>query len=171
MTYLNSTYFDEIYHARTAFENIHNVYPYEITHPPLGKLILSLGIRMFGMTPFGWRFMGTLVGVLMLPVFYLIAKGLFKRTSIAFCTTTLFAFDFMHFTQTRIATIDVYAVFFILFMYLFMWRYVTSAMRRRFIKPRCRFFCPGCFSGSARRRNGFASTRAWGFLRCTCSIL
>ena len=31
--------------------------------------------------------------------------------------TVLFAFDFMHFTQTRIATIDTYAVFFLLLMY------------------------------------------------------
>ncbi len=34
---MNSSYFDEIYHARTALEHIENVYPYEITHPPLGK--------------------------------------------------------------------------------------------------------------------------------------
>ncbi|MBP3485288.1 MAG: methylenetetrahydrofolate--tRNA-(uracil(54)-C(5))-methyltransferase (FADH(2)-oxidizing) TrmFO, partial [Oscillospiraceae bacterium] len=26
--------------------------------PPLGKLIIGLGIRLFGMTPFGWRFSG-----------------------------------------------------------------------------------------------------------------
>ena len=65
-TCLNGTYFDEIYHARTAYENVVNVYPYEISHPPLGKLIISIGIRLFGMTPFGWRFMGTLFGVLML---------------------------------------------------------------------------------------------------------
>lgn len=43
-TYLNSSYFDEIYHARTALEHIENIYPYEITHPPLGKLIIGIGI-------------------------------------------------------------------------------------------------------------------------------
>lgn len=125
-SFMNSTYFDEIYHARTAYENIKGVYPYEISHPPLGKLILSLGIRMFGMTPFGWRFMGTLFGVLMLPVLYLLLKSLFGDTSVAFCGSVVFAFDFMHFVQTRIATIDTYAVFFILLMYLFMWRWVTG---------------------------------------------
>ena len=57
-SYLNSTYFDEIYHARTACENIEGVYPYEISHPPLGKLIIAIGIELFGMTPFGWRFSG-----------------------------------------------------------------------------------------------------------------
>ena len=42
-TYYNSTYFDEIYHARTAYEHLRGVYPYEVSHPPLGKEILSLG--------------------------------------------------------------------------------------------------------------------------------
>lgn len=124
--YLNSAYFDEIYHARTAFENVQEVYPYEVSHPPLGKLIISLGVRLFGMTPFGWRFMGALFGVLMLPVMYAFLKKLFGKTSVAACCTAVFAFDFMHFTQTRIATIDTYAVFFILLMYLFMYMYLTA---------------------------------------------
>ena len=46
-TYYNSTYFDEIYHARTAYEHLRGVYPYEVSHPPLGKEILSLGIVLF----------------------------------------------------------------------------------------------------------------------------
>lgn len=116
-TYENSTYFDEIYHARTAYEHILGLEPYENTHPTLGKLIISLGIRIFGMNPFGWRFMGALFGVLMLPVLYHLLKQLFGRTRLCTVGTLLFAFDFMHFTQTRIATIDTYAVFFLLLMY------------------------------------------------------
>ena len=116
-TWYNSSYFDEIYHPRTAYEHIRGIEPYEVSHPPLGKLILSVGIRLFGFTPFGWRFMGTLFGVLMLPILYVFLKNLFGRTAIAFCGTTLFAFDFMHLVQTRIATIDTYGVFFILAMY------------------------------------------------------
>lgn len=124
-TYMNSSYFDEIYHARTALEHLNNIYPYEVSHPPLGKLILSLGILMFGMTPFGWRFMGTLCGVLMVPVLYIFLKNLFGRTSVALCGACLFTFDFMHLVQTRIATIDSYGVFFILVSYYFMYRYLT----------------------------------------------
>ena len=116
-SYMNSTYFDEIYHARTAYEYILGVESYENTHPPLGKLIISLGIRMFGMNPFGWRFMGTLFGILMLPIFYHLLKRLFGNSILSSMGTILFAFDFMHFTQTRIATIDTYAVFFMLLMY------------------------------------------------------
>lgn len=125
-TYMTDFYFDEIYHVRTAYENIHQLEPYEITHPPLGKLILATGIEMFGMNPFGWRFMGTLTGVLMLPVLYIFAKLLFKRSRYAAIATILFAADFMHFAQTRIGTIDSYSILWIMLMYLFMYQFTQS---------------------------------------------
>lgn len=121
------TYFDEIYHARTAYEMIHGLYNYENTHPPLGKFFISLGIRVFGMNPFGWRIVGVLFGIGMLPFMYLFGKRLFRQTWVAGVVTTLFAFDFMHFTQTRIATIDVYGTFFIIAMFYFMLRYAQTS--------------------------------------------
>ncbi|MBO6094392.1 MAG: glycosyltransferase family 39 protein, partial [Oscillospiraceae bacterium] len=124
--FLNSSYFDEIYHARTAWEHLNNVAPYEISHPPLGKIIISIGIALFGMSPFGWRFSGTLFGVLMLPVMYVFIKKMFGSRRAAVCGTLVFATDFMHFVQTRIATIDTYAVFFILLMYLFMYLFLIE---------------------------------------------
>ena len=127
ISWRNSSYFDEIYHPRTALEHIENLHPYEITHPPLGKIILGLGIRLFGMTPFGWRFTGTLFGVLMLPLLYVFLKNMFGKTVVAACGTTLFAAEFMHLTQTRIATIDTYGVFFILLSYWFFYRWLTSS--------------------------------------------
>ena len=131
---LNSSHFDEIYHARTAYEHLQGVYPYEKTHPPLGKLITSAGVALFGMTPFGWRFMPALFGVLMLPLLYILLKWMFGKVPVAACGTLLFAFDFMHFVQTRISTIDVYAVFFILCMYLFMYRYISTDLDAPFWK-------------------------------------
>ena len=130
-TYLNSTYFDEIYHARTAYEHAHAMSTYEWTHPPLGKVLMMFGVKIFGMTPFGWRFMGALMGVLMLPVIYLIAKQLGLSSKAAALATFLLSVDAMHFTQTRIATIDSYAVFFIMLMYLFMIRYVKMSFNRQ----------------------------------------
>lgn len=122
----NSTYFDEIYHARTAFELLHNQNVYEWTHPPLGKIIMSWFIALFGMTPFGWRFAGALCGILMLPAMYLLAKQLTKRTSMATIAMLLMALDCMHFTQTRIATIDSYPVLFIILSYFFMLRFMQK---------------------------------------------
>ena len=125
-TWRNSTYFDEIYHARTALEHLRLIKPYEVSHPPLGKLIIALGLTIFGVNPFGWRFMGVLFGVLMLPIMWLLIRRLFGDDRIALCGTAIFAFDFMHFAQTRIATIDTYGVFFILLMYLFFWSWYDN---------------------------------------------
>lgn len=147
-TYENSTYFDEIYHARTAYEHLLGLEPYENTHPPLGKYLIAAGIALFGMNPFGWRFMGTLFGVLMLPVLYHLLKQLFGKTSLCCVGTLLFAFDFMHFTQTRIATIDTYAVFFLLLMYdamaAFLRRDLLQSGWRQLLVP---LFCSGLFMG------------------------
>ncbi len=126
-SFYTGSYFDEIYHARTGKEMVEGARNYEWTHPPLGKFIISLGIRAFGMTPFGWRFAGTLFGVLMLPFLYLFGKRMFRKTWAAAAVTILFAFDFMHFVQTRIATIDVYGTFFIIAMYFFMFWYTQKS--------------------------------------------
>ncbi|MEG1676048.1 MAG: phospholipid carrier-dependent glycosyltransferase [Clostridia bacterium] len=125
-SWYNGTYFDEIYHARTAYEHLHGIAPYETTHPPLGKLIMSLGIALFGMTPFGWRFAGAFIGVLMLPALYLLALQLTKKRSLATVAMLAFTFDLMHFTQTRIATIDSFPVFFIIVSFWFMTRYMQT---------------------------------------------
>lgn len=129
-TYFNSSYFDEIYHARTAYEHLRGVYPYEVSHPPLGKELLALGIALFGMTPLGWRCMGALFGVAMLPLMWDLLRRMFRDDRVALCGTALLACDFMHLTQTRIATIDSFATLFILLMYLFLYRYFTEGRLR-----------------------------------------
>ncbi len=129
-SWYNSTYFDEIYHARTAFEHMNGTTPYETTHPPLGKVIMSWFVALFGMTPFGWRFAGALAGILMLPVMYLLGKQLTKRTDVAFAGMMMMTLDCMHFTQTRIATIDSFPVLFIMASYLFMLRFMQRDIVR-----------------------------------------
>ena len=130
----NSTYFDEIYHARTAYEHLHGTVPYEMSHPPLGKVIMSLGVAIFGMVPFGWRVMGALAGILMLPVMYLLGKQLTKKSTFAFAAAAMLALDCQHFTQTRIATIDSYPVLFILLSWLFMLRFMQRDIVRQPVK-------------------------------------
>ena len=123
-SYMNGMYFDEIYHARTAYEHLHALPTYEYTHPPLGKLLIALGVSIFGMNPFGWRFMGTLAGVLMIPAMFLLARLLFQKSWAALLAAFLLAADEMHLAQTRIATIDSFAVLFILLMTACMIRYM-----------------------------------------------
>ena len=111
---LNSMYFDEIYHGRTGYEMLHGMAVYETTHPPLGKDLILLGIALFGMTGFGWRFAGTLFGVLLVPLAWCFARRLTGKRWVGLAAGCLLALDFMRFGQSRIATIDIYATFFIL---------------------------------------------------------
>ncbi|RCW43409.1 phospholipid carrier-dependent glycosyltransferase [Paenibacillus prosopidis] len=129
-TFMKGSYFDEIYHARTAYEHLEHIVAYENTHPPLGKIFIALGIKWFGLNPFGWRIAGTLFGIAMLPLMYLFARRLFNSSIYAALAAALFAVDFMHFTQTRIATIDVYGVFFIMLMFFFMHNYYSLSFYR-----------------------------------------
>jgi len=149
-SYFNSMYFDEIYHARTAYEFLNRLDVLEWSHPHLGKILIMVGIKIFGMNPFGWRFMGALFGVMMLPAMYLLAKQLTKKTSLSFIAMFLLAVDSMHFTQSRIATVDTYAVFFIMVMYLFMFRYWQMNMNRDpFLKTLVPLGLSGLFFGFA----------------------
>ncbi|MCL2376494.1 MAG: phospholipid carrier-dependent glycosyltransferase [Defluviitaleaceae bacterium] len=146
--YMHSAYFDEIYHPRTAYEFIHGMDVFEWSHPPLGKIIIALGIQFFGATPFGWRFAGAFFGVLMLPLIYAFALRLFAKSKgasfWAAFATFIFAFDFMHYAQTRLATIDTYVVIFIMAMYYFMYRYTQTNFLR---EPLWKTMMPLLFSG------------------------
>lgn len=118
-THLSETYFDEIYYVRTAENYLNMEEPYEWTHPPLGKLILSLSILLLGFNPFGWRFMGVLFSALMLPLLYFFSQRMFKSQVAALTSTILIFFDFLHFTMGRMGTVDTFAVFFIILGHVF----------------------------------------------------
>lgn len=166
-TFLNGTYFDEIYHARTAYEYIHGLYSYENTHPPLGKIFISLGIRLFGMNPFGYRVMGTLFGIIMLPLIYLFGRELTRSRFTAAVICLLFSLDFMHFTQTRIATIDVFVTFFIIAMYYFMYLYMKKSFYDTCLKNLLipLFFCGLCMGlGIASKWTGVYAGAGLGIL-------
>lgn len=168
-SWYNSIYFDEIYHVRTAYEHLHGMAPYEISHPPLGKVIMSWCIGLLGMTPFGWRFAGATCGVLMLPAMYLLGRLLFDKRRYALLSCLLLALDTLHFTQTRIATIDSFVVLFILWAvyFMFRWFYADSCgagWRRSLVY---RWGCPGCSWGWRWPANGRAALQGWGWQRCS----
>lgn len=130
-SYMNSTMFDEVYHGRTAYEFLHGLVTYETTHPHLGKILMSIGVKIFGMTPFGWRFMSVVFGILILPLMYLFGKRLFNSTFFATVASGLLAFDCMHYTLSRTGTIDIFAAFFILLMYYFLYCYFLKDLKYR----------------------------------------
>jgi dolichyl-phosphate-mannose-protein mannosyltransferase len=128
-TYIGETYFDEIYYVRSAEQYLNLQVPYEWTHPPLGKLIIAFGIFVFGFNPFGWRITGVIFATLMIPLIYVLGKKLFGTWIGGFASAFLLAFDFMHFTMARIATVDTYVVFFSIASQLFFLFYLKNVLR------------------------------------------
>lgn len=171
--YRNSMYFDEIYHGRTAYEFIERMEPYENTHPPLGKVLLEFGIRLFGMTPYGWRFMAAVCGTLMVPVIYAAAKGMFGRTRYAFLAGLLLLVEGFHLVHSRITNVDVFGVTFTILMYYAMHRYGETAWRDGFRRGIGWLAVSGVFFGCAAAVKwnylyggaGLAILFFWSFLR------
>jgi dolichyl-phosphate-mannose--protein O-mannosyl transferase len=150
-SYMNSTYFDEIYFPRTAYEFlIKNQTIYENTHPHLGKIIIMWSYKLFGVNPFGYRAMGAIAGALMIPVMYALGKKLFKNHYFAMIGATLLAFECMHFVQTRLGTVDSYLVLFIMLTFYFMACYVDMDLRKTsYFKTLVPLFFSGIFFGCA----------------------
>lgn len=141
VSYMNSTYFDEIYFARTAYEYVNGIKTYEWTHPPLGKLIQAIPIYLTNyMSPFNYRLMGNIAGIIMIAIMYIYAHVLFKKRKYALFASLLMMFDTFHFAHTRMGTVDSYLVLFILLESLFMTKYVKEE------KVKC-LFLSGLFFG------------------------
>lgn len=121
-----TTYFDEIYYVRAAEDHLKLENPGEITHPPTSKLIIGLGMAIFGHTPFGYRIMGVIFATLMIPLIYVFARDLFKSQRAGLLAAFLLAFDFMHFVESRIATPETFILFFIMAMFYCFLRYIQK---------------------------------------------
>ena len=147
ISYLNSAYFDEIYFARSAYEYIHGIPTNEWVHPPLGKLIMTLPILLFGMNTFAYRLMGNIAGILMIPVIYALAKNIFKNRKWAILAGILMTFDCFHFAQTRMGTVDSFLVLFIMLSALFMYKYIVMDKNDKLNKKLLNLFLSGLFIG------------------------
>ena len=144
---INSSYFDEVYFARSAYEYAKGIDTMEWTHPPLGKLIMMIPILLFGMSTFSYRLMGNLAGTLMIPIIYILAKRIFKNTKWASLAGILMVFDNFHFAHTRMGTVDSFLVLFIMLSALFMYQYISLDKNAKLPQKLKNLFLSGLFMG------------------------
>ena len=112
---------DEQYYVNDARAILSSEGELRTEHPPLGELILTLGMLLFGDTPLGWRFFSVLLGTAGIGLFYLICRKLEIPPMAAFLATFLLALENLSFVQSSIAMLDVYSVS---FMLLAFWLYL-----------------------------------------------
>ncbi len=149
ISFENSTYFDEIYFARAAYEYMNKLPAYEWVHPPLGKAIQMIPMLFMGMNPFSYRLMGNIAGILMIPALYILAKNMFKKRKYAILAGSLMALDTFHFAQCRLGTVDSFLVLFLLLSFLFMYQYISLTKKDSLWKRLIKLFFSGFFVGCA----------------------
>ncbi|HEX4542527.1 MAG TPA: phospholipid carrier-dependent glycosyltransferase [Candidatus Acidoferrum sp.] len=91
---------------------------HSLAKPPLGKLIMAMGMRVAGDTPFGWRVAAGLCGSLTLVAVYLWALLLLRDSRIALLAGGLTLFDNYLFVMSRVGTMDAFFVVFLLWSVL-----------------------------------------------------
>ena len=122
--------FDEVYYVDGARDylkygvEVTGVDPEFVVHPPVGKWLIALGIKIFGDNEFGWRFMGALLGSVMVILIALIAQRLFRNSFLTISASALLAMDGLALVHSRTALLDIYLSFFILLAtYFFVMRW------------------------------------------------
>lgn len=85
-----------------------------VAHPPTGKWVIALGEWMFGLTPFGWRFMTAALGTLSVLMLCRIGRRLFRSTLLGCLAGALLAVDGLHVVMSRTALLDLVVMFFVL---------------------------------------------------------
>ena len=89
-------------------------------HPPLGKWTIALGIKAFGMRPFGWRIGSAIAGTLAVTGVALIAQLLFGRALWTFVAGLLMAMEHLSVVLSRQAFLDIHLQLWIVAGFLFL---------------------------------------------------
>ena len=104
--------FDEVYFVNFAKNYLHGISFFDI-HPPLGKLIIALGIKIFGDSTFGWRIMSVVFGTMLIPLIYLTGKELAGKT-VGIFAMLIVGLDGMLLVYSRLGLMDIFLAFFLL---------------------------------------------------------
>ncbi len=130
--------FDETYYAKDAWSLLNNGYardhvedadklvlsgqttglwqdtPSIAVHPDVGKWLIALGEKAFGMDPFGWRVSAAVVGSLMILVMCRFARRVTGSTLLGCVGGLLLSLDGLHLVLSRLALLDIFLAFFLL---------------------------------------------------------
>jgi dolichyl-phosphate-mannose-protein mannosyltransferase len=130
--------FDETYYAKDAWSLLHFGYTREYVdgadakilagnpsglwgdgpsmgvHPEVGKWLIALGEKAFGLDPFGWRVSAAVAGALMVLVMCRLARRMTGSTLLGCLAGLLLCFDGLQLVLSRLALLDIFEALFIL---------------------------------------------------------
>ncbi|MFT4234275.1 MAG: phospholipid carrier-dependent glycosyltransferase [Microbacterium sp.] len=104
-----------------------------VVHPPLGKWIIAIGLAIFGAdSGWGWRFSTAVIGTLLVPLLYFVAKKLSGSLLIGAIAGLFLALDSLAISLSRVSLLDGILAFFILLGFWFVildWHDTKSRVR------------------------------------------
>ncbi|KKQ74550.1 MAG: Glycosyl transferase family 39 [Berkelbacteria bacterium GW2011_GWB1_38_5] len=116
--------FDEVYFITFAKNYLSNT-PFFDIHPPLGKLILAIGIKIFNGSEFSWRIMPAIFGTGLIVLGYFTGKELAGKI-VGIFTAIIISLDGMFLVYSRAGLIDIFMIFFILFSFYCFLKFANS---------------------------------------------
>jgi dolichyl-phosphate-mannose-protein mannosyltransferase len=101
--------------------------PAYVVHPPLGKWIIALGMRLFGaQNSVGWRISVALIGIATIYLAFAVAKRVLRSNRWALFVAGLLAIDGEAIVMSRIGLLDGILAFFALLGFYFLLRDLES---------------------------------------------
>jgi dolichyl-phosphate-mannose--protein O-mannosyl transferase len=98
--------------------------PELISHPPLGKLLISIGFDWFGPTnPLGWRITSAIAGIVLVAFTMAIAKLIFENSTLALLAGLFLAVDGTAVAMSRVAMLDGFLAMWVL---VALWCYLRA---------------------------------------------
>jgi dolichyl-phosphate-mannose-protein mannosyltransferase len=156
LSHPNGLVFDELYYVRGAFSLLQ--YGYEgnwgkdegtfaqgdysrlspngdyVVHPMVGKLLIALGMKVAGVTPFGWRVAAAVAGTVTVLIVALLARSMLRSTLWGGFAGLLLAIDGEAIALSRTALLDGFLTLFIVLGLAMLWL-DRRWLRRRLDNP------------------------------------
>lgn len=117
--------YDEIYYVDFANDYIGGKLDFDV-HPPLGKLLIALGISTFKNNPYGWRMANVLFGILLIIFSAFLAKKVFQGKHVFNLVLIILSFESLTFVLSHFALLDVFGATFVVMSFWFSFKYLEQ---------------------------------------------
>jgi Gpi18-like mannosyltransferase/predicted membrane-bound dolichyl-phosphate-mannose-protein mannosyltransferase len=117
--------FDEVHFVGQAREYLHSE-TFLDPHPPVAKLIIALGIWLFGDHPWSWRVGNATLGTILVGMTYLLGRRMFKDRLAATLAGAFVLLDGFFLVDSRIGCIDIVYLTFAAISYVLLFRFMQT---------------------------------------------
>ncbi len=117
--------FDEVHFVGQARHYLHSE-TFLDPHPPVAKLVIALGIWLFGDHSWSWRVGNATLGTILVGVTYLLGRRMFKDRLAATLAAGFVLLDGFFLVDSRIACIDIVYLTFAAISYVLLFRFMQT---------------------------------------------